>query len=204
MDSAERGLVEVVSRINEIGSNLAFTEDVLKRARQAYKQFHENKQKTVRGSRSDAVVCSVLYIACKEEGVPRTFRELSKETGVKEKEIRKMYSTVTKELPKTAKTAAAVAPADLVLRFCSKLQLSPDVVTSAMEIARKAAPKLEGKSPSSIAAASILLATKSSDQARMARDIAKAASIATSTVQKVYSELLQWPDELLPGKSSST
>jgi len=192
MESSERGILEVVSKINEMGNRLNFTEDVLKRARHAYKTFHECKQRTVRGSRGDAIVCALLYLACKEEGVPRTFRELAKESGVNEKEMRKMYTTLTKELPKTAKSIAAVAPADLISRFCSKLQLSQAIASEAQEIAKKGTPQLEGKNPNSIAAASILMATKSTDNARMAKEIAKAASITASTVLKIHAELQQY------------
>jgi len=190
MESSERAISEVVSKINEMGTRLGFTEDILKRARQAYKTFHESKQRTIRGSKGDPIVCALLYLACKEEGVPRTFREIAKETGVNEKEIRNMYTKLTKQLPKSGKITTAVAPADLILRFCSKLQLAQSVISDAQDIARQATPHLEGKNPNSIAAAAILMATKTSDLSRMAKEIAKAASITPATVLKIHAEMV--------------
>jgi len=189
MDSGDRAVLEVISKINEMGSRLGFTEDILKRARAAYKTFHDSKSRTIRGSKGDPIVCALLYLACKEEQVPRTFREIAKETGVNEKEMRSMYTKLTKNLPKTEKMGAAVAPSDLILRFCSKLKYSPTVVTEAQDIAREATPHLEGKNPNSIAAASILVATKS-DPSKTAKDIAKAANITPATVLKIYYEIL--------------
>jgi len=47
-------------------------------------------------------------MACKEEGVPRTFKEISKETEISEKEIRKYYRALNKILPKgTGRTSAS-------------------------------------------------------------------------------------------------
>jgi len=145
MESSERAILEVSSKINEIGARLGFTEDILKRARHAYKTFYESKQRTIRGSKGEPIVCALLYLACKEEGVPRTFKELSKESGVNEKEIRNMYTKLAKILPKTTGVTTAVAPSDLILRFCSKLNLPQSVVTDAQDIARLATPNLEGR-----------------------------------------------------------
>jgi len=70
----------------------------------------------MRGTKKEAIIAAVLYMACKEEQVPRTFKELAKETGIKEKDIRKFYRNLTQLLPKTVNTAQAVSPVDLVVR----------------------------------------------------------------------------------------
>lgn len=70
----------------------------------------------MRGTKKEAIIAAVLYMACKEELVPRTFKELAKETGIKEKDIRKFYRNLAALLPKTVNTAQAVSPVDLVVR----------------------------------------------------------------------------------------
>lgn len=70
----------------------------------------------MRGTKKEAIIAAVLYMACKEELVPRTFKELAKETGIKEKDIRKFYRNLSQLLPKTVNTAQAVSPVDLVVR----------------------------------------------------------------------------------------
>ena len=63
--------------------------------------------------KTDAIIAAILYMACKEENYPRTFKELSKETDISEKEIRKYYRTVNKLLDRSDKRTSA---SDLVVR----------------------------------------------------------------------------------------
>ena len=100
-------------------------------------QFDESKTKVVRGGKSDALYCAFLYLALKEEDVPRTFKgpsfiffvpgdialpfrlELATSSGCSESEIRKFYKVVTRILPTNTKKAQPVNPADLVVQlFC--------------------------------------------------------------------------------------
>jgi len=68
-------------------------DDVRKRAKAIYKQFETKKTRKIRGSNSDAIIVAVLYLACKELSVSRTFKELAKETATKEQEIKKCTSS---------------------------------------------------------------------------------------------------------------
>jgi len=196
-DSSVRNLNQAVQNIDQIASRLDLKDNIKDRAKILYKDFI-SKKKGVRGSNSLGMICAVLYIACKEAGFARTFRELARDTDVKEKDIRKMFRIVSKILPKNKKLATGVAGADLVYRFCNKLGLEGNVVQIGCEIARKASPKLEGKSPSSIAAASIYMACKEANQMRSEKEIASAASISASTIHNLYNVMQQWASELLP------
>jgi len=198
-----RNLVSAFEKIAHLSEVLNFPQNIKNRAKSLYKQFEEKRTRTMRGNKKEAVIAAILYMACKEEQVPRTFKELSKETGIKEKEIRKFYRSLTQLLPKTEGLSTAVSPVDLVNRFCSKLNLSHEIVTAASSVAEKVIPLLEGKSPSSIAAASILLVTKLSDQKRLEKDIADAASISATTIRNVFKEMQSFPD-ILPYSVFST
>jgi transcription initiation factor TFIIB len=194
LDSNARNLVSAFEKIGHYAEVMKLPNNIRNKAKSLYKQFEEKRSKTMRGTKKEAIIAAVLYMACKEELVPRTFKELAKETGIKEKDIRKFYRNLTQLLPKTVNTAQAVSPVDLVNRFCSKLKLPHEIVTAACAVADKATPQLEGKSPSSIAAASILMVTKLSDQKRWEKDIAEAASISPTTIRNVYKEM-----QMLPG-----
>jgi len=198
MDLATRNLAQAAGRISELCARMGFPDSIKDKAKSLYKQFDESKTKVVRGGKNDALYCAFLYLALKEEDVPRTFKELASLSGVSEAEIRKFFKIITRILPSNFKKPQPVNPADLVNRYCSRIQLPQAVVHLAAEIARKAFHKLEGKSPSSIASASIYMAAKQSEREALAKDIAKAASIAPSTIQAIYREMLQWADELLP------
>jgi len=134
-------------------------------------------------------------MACKEEDYPRTFKELSRETTIAEKEIRKYYRTVNKLLERSDKRTSA---ADLVNRFCSKLGLPYNIIQCAMHVANESMQFVEGKSPSSIAAAAILLVCKLTGEKRYEKDIAEAASISPTTIRNVYKDLFPHQEKLVP------
>jgi len=161
----------------------------------------QKKTRKIRGSNSDAIIVAVLYLACKELSVSRTFKELAKETATKEQEIKKMYLVLTKQLGGTTR-AAPVAPHELVIRICSHLNLPSSIKSVGEQIAKNAASRLEGKSPSSIAAASIYMAVRSQNIPCSEKDIAKAASISPSTVKNIFKEMEPWTDELVPSSSA--
>jgi len=196
----QKALTQAVSKINEFSGQMGLTEDVRKRAKFVYKQFESKKTRKIRGSNSDAIIVAVLYLACKELKYSRTFKELAKETCVKEQEIKKMYVVLTKQLGATAtkSRAAPVPPQELVIRICTRLKLSPLIKSMGEHIAKNAAPRLEGKSPMSIAAASIYMAVRNQNITCHEKDIAKAASISASTVKNIFKEMEPWTDELLP------
>ncbi len=62
--------------------------------------------------KTDAIIAAIIYMACKEEQYPRTFKEISRETNIIEKEIRKYYRTVNKLLERQDMRTSA---ADLVV-----------------------------------------------------------------------------------------
>jgi len=189
------------SKIGEFAERLELKDDVKKKAKHIYKQFESAKgTRKVRGSNSDAIMVAVIYKACKELGVARTFRELARETGTREQEIKKMYGVLTKHLGTTS--ARPTPPHELVIRFCNHLGLPAFVMTTAEQIAKNVAPRLEGKSPSSIASASIFMAARHKCVPCSEKDIAKAASIAPSTVAHIYREMEPWTEELIPSGAS--
>jgi len=197
----QKALTQAVSKINEFAESIDLKDDVRKRSKSIYKQFESKKTRKIRGSNSDAIIVAVLYLACKELNVSRTFKELAKETGTKEQDIKRMYLVLTKQLGTTAR-AAPVAPHELVIRICSHLNLPPIIKSLGEQIAKNAASRLEGKSPSSIAAASIYMAVRNQNIPCSEKDIAKAASISPSTVKNIFKEMEPFTDDLMPSSSS--
>jgi len=165
------------------------------------------KKRKIRGSNSDPFIVAVLYIACKENGLSRTFKELARETELKEIEVRRMYQALSKHLGQAAsRRSTPVAPADLVIRICSHLNLKSNSVTYlAQQIAKNVVSRLEGKSPSSIAAASVLMAVKNEGITECTeREIAQAASISPSTVKNIYKDMEGMKDEIMPTDQTAT
>jgi transcription initiation factor TFIIB len=196
----QKALTQASTKIQEFGAQMNLPNTVLKSAKKIYKDFETKKKRKIRGSNSDPFIVAVLYIACKEIGLSRTFKELARETDIKEIEVRRMYGVLTKHLGKDCRRATPVAPSDLVIRICSHLNLKSNTVSYlAQQIAKNVASRLEGKSPNSIAAASVLMAVKSEGITECTeREIAQAVSISPSTVKNIYKEMEGMKDDIIP------
>jgi transcription initiation factor TFIIB len=201
----QKALTQASTKIAEFGAQMNLPNTVLKSAKKIYKDFETKKKRKIRGSNSDPFIVAVLYIACKENGLSRTFKELARETDIKEIEVRRMYQALTKHLGNgCGSRSIPVAPHDLVIRICSMLNLKEKVIYLAQQIAKNVASRLEGKSPSSIAAASILMAVKHEGVSECTeREIASAASISPSTVKNIYKDMEAMKDEIMPKEQTA-
>jgi len=201
----QKALTQASTKIGEFGAQMNLPNTVLKSAKKIYKDFETKKKRKIRGSNSDPFIVAVLYIACKENGLSRTFKELARETDIKEIEVRRMYQALTKHLGNgCGSRSIPVAPHDLVIRICSMLNLKEKVIYLAQQIAKNVASRLEGKSPSSIAAASILMAVKHEGVSECTeREIASAASISPSTVKNIYKDMEAMKDEIMPKEQTA-
>jgi len=197
LSTNSRNLLSGFDKISHISEILSLPEKIKSKAKDLFSQFEEKRKKCMRGSKTDAIIAAIVYRTCKEAKVPRTFKELTRETGIKEKEIRKFYRNICKLIPQSD-NAERTSPSDLVSRFCSHLNLSHQIMATSIHVASEAQKYVEGKCPSSIAAASILLVSRLSSEKRWEKDIAVAANISPTTIRNCYRELLAFQSKVLP------
>ncbi|KAK9830270.1 hypothetical protein WJX72_010697 [[Myrmecia] bisecta] len=157
--------------------------------------------KSIRARGSQAVCAALVYIACRQEGNPRTFKEICTVVDASKVDIGRCYKLIVKELEQTME---AVHVADFMRRFCSHLGLNNTDMRAATEIAEAAMPRVgrddavvkpwQSKSPISIAAAIIYMVVslpKASAQPNII-NIATVAGVAEGTLRTTYRDL--YPD----------
>ncbi|KAH9491466.1 Transcription initiation factor IIB [Bulinus truncatus] len=100
-----------------------------------------------------------MYIACRQECVPRTLKEIKTKSSKSQKEIEYAYKLILKTL---SISLDPINPADLMPRFCSSLSLPMPVPKVAEHISLKAVEHdlVQRRSPISIAAAAIYMASQ--------------------------------------------
>jgi transcription initiation factor TFIIB len=88
---------------------------------------------------------------------------------------------------------------DLMLRFCSNLQLPNYVQKAGIELVRRAKElgTLAGKSPISVAAACIYLVSYLYRQPKLTRDIAQVAGVSEVTIKSAYKSLYAERENLI-------
>ena len=119
------------------------------------------------------------------------------------RELSKCYKLIKKIIP----NRAILHPSDLVPSICNKLEMPTFVERHATEIASKIdnMAVLEGKSPISIAAASVYMAAQllDADKKKSYREVANAAQSSDATVRHTYKEIFKWRYEVIPAGLAS-
>ena len=70
-----------------MADRINLTKTIVDRANNLFKMVHDGKN--LKGRSNDAIAAACLYISCRQEGVPRTFKEIVAVSTVSKKEIGK-------------------------------------------------------------------------------------------------------------------
>ncbi len=83
-------------------------------------QVHDGKN--LKGRSNDAIASACLYIACRQEGVPRTFKEICAVSKISKKEIGRCFKLILKALETSVDL---ITTGDFMSRFCANLSTFP-------------------------------------------------------------------------------
>lgn len=200
MSSTNRTLLAAIRDINEIADRVGLPRTITDEAASRFKAVHEAKR--LRNRPRLAVASACIYIACRVDGAPRSFKELSSISGVQARDIAKCYKNILK-ISEKPELSMHVDSGDFMSRFCSNLSLPVEVQRVATQIAAAAKEKsiTDGRNPTSIAAAAIYMASQASDTKRSQREISEVAGCAESTIKHSYRLMLSKAAELIPPDS---
>ena len=160
------------------------------------------------------IIAGCIFIACRQANVPRTFREIFSLTRVPKKEINRVFKQLKTFLSKVSPEGASAAASsdvvvaqgstsasDLCARYCSNLGFRNPVriENTACALAKKA-PSVTGlasRSPLSVAAACIYMASHLMGEPRKPREIAKVVGVSDGTIKTSYRFLHAARDRLI-------
>jgi transcription initiation factor TFIIB len=166
--------------LNEMAERLSVDKSIVSTAQHIYYTIHKNK--LIKGRSNDAVIAACMYIACNNESVPRTFKEICAVSNSSKRDIGRCFKIIKKEVETNYNSTT---PADLITRFCSKLNLPKPVQKLAELIVNKASniESINGRSPVSLAAASIYIAAEVTGNERTLEEISKICGAAVTTIK---------------------
>lgn len=203
LNAADRTLTSSFKEIARMAERISLPQSIIDRASELFK--HIDDIKTLRGRSTDGVIAASLYIACRLESVPRTFKEICALTQVSKKEISRCYKFMVKHLKdkKFVENLETITTTDFMSRFCNQLDLSSDVVKAATIVCNEAMRLgiMAGKSPISVAAAGIYMVSQLSSTKRTQKAIADIAGVSEVTIRNAYKDLYPRRTELLPADS---
>ena len=187
-NAGERNLKYALSEIDRMVSALGVPSPVKETASVIYRRALEKD--LIRGRSIEGVATSVLYIACRKDGIPRSLEELTAVSRVDQREIGRTYRYVAAELNINLEPTN---PRQFVPRFCSELGVSNEVESKAVEIIEETTEMglHSGKSPTGFAAAAIYAAGVLCEETIPQRAVAETAQTTVVTVRNRYREQLE-------------
>ncbi|KAL0359552.1 UNVERIFIED_CONTAM: Transcription initiation factor IIB [Sesamum angustifolium] len=167
----DRAIVLAFKTISNMADRLSLVTTIKDRASEIYKRLED--QKCTRGRNLEALVAACIYIACRQEGKPRTVKEIcSIVAGATKKEIGRAKEFIVKQLKVEmgeSMEMGTIHAGDYLRRFCSNLGMSNEEVKAVQETVQKAGDFDIRRSPISIAAAIIFMITQLSDSKKPLR-----------------------------------
>jgi transcription initiation factor TFIIB len=194
--SVDRTLLQSFKEISTLCERVGLPKVIADRAKQLYKMADEAK--VLKGKGNDGIVATCLYVACRQERVTRTFKEISALTRVPKRDIGRCYKLLA---PLLETRMATVSTEDFVTRFCSYLSLAIDVQRATVHLAQKCTEIgcTAGKSPISVASAGIYLVSHLFPNTKKSpKEVSFVSGVSEATIRGTYRDLLPFKMELVP------
>ncbi|KAK1268919.1 hypothetical protein QJS04_geneDACA005389 [Acorus gramineus] len=189
--------VRAYVQIVDVASILGLDRDI---ADHAFQLFRDCSSTTCLRNRSiEALATAALVQAIREAQEPRTLQEISTAANLPQKEIGK-YIKILGEALQLSQPINSNSIAVHMPRFCTLLQLKKSAQELATHIGEVVINKCfcTRRNPISISAAAIYLACQLEDKRKTQAEICKVTGLTEVTLRKVYKELLENWDDLLP------
>lgn len=182
----QRNLLIATTELKRISGNLNIPDYIVKEAMRLYKIAFNKK--LLRGRSINGMVAASIYYVLRKERFPITFQEILDESAESEKDVKRCYSAMIKELKLKLPSRD---PSNLIPRFISKLGLNTDVQNIAIKIVKTYVERFRtsGKDPRGICAGAIYLASLLKELEITQKEIADVIGVTEVTLRSRYKEL---------------
>jgi len=188
INSQERGLSIVLSKISEVCNNLSLPRNVAETAAHIYRtsvKLKVAKSKSIMG-----MTAATVYLACRKCGVSRTLKEVARAAGIEKGNVAKYFRLILKDVEKN------YVPPPSVEKHISKLinlaKIDPRVEHLALNVSRQTNDSKisSGKAPAGLAAAYVYMSSVMLGEHLPQREVAEFAEVTEVTVRNRCRELL--------------
>lgn len=185
-DAIERNLAFALSELERLCSQLDISRNIKERAALIYRKALEKRY--IKGRNIESVITAALYIACRQNRVPRTLEEIAFASKSSKKEIGRNYRFLIKNLMISVPNRQ---PIDFIFKVGEELKLNHSVIKQSIDIINRAINYglLSGRGPMGICAAAIYISCILNDDRRTQSQVAKVAGITEVTIRNRYKEI---------------
>ena len=212
---------QICSKMEKLGEKLGLALSTLNIAKDLLSDL-ERKDK-LKGRSLESIIASVFYFACRQEGIPRKLSQISKVLNLEQKTVNKSFNMIKGYVNKTLDDQITKTVSGLVRQCCDSIQdelkdQNKNVADQSKETSKFSELKkysseicelickkeiIAGRNPSTIAAASVLIASKLLGMKIGKKDIANSTSTTENTISNAYNELIKFKEYIIPDKLKS-
>ncbi|MEM1628402.1 MAG: transcription initiation factor IIB family protein [Desulfurococcaceae archaeon] len=191
IEKEDRKVAKALRELNELTKRLnppiavketagAIIQKVIKNA-----NFKENTIKKI--------IIAALYLAYKKNGQPRPVKVFVNETGITEKDLWEGIKKIRELCEESRLTPSSYDPRYYVNFISWKLNLPPEVqsIANTLIISSENSVHTTGKSPASLAAAAVYLASILTNNRRRQLDVGEAVGLSDVAIRNAYNALIQ-------------
>jgi len=188
LNSEERGLQNVLGKINELCQSLNLPDNVAQTAAQIYRT--SAKMKVAKSKSILGMTAATVYLACRKCGVSRTLKEVARAARMEKGSVARYFRLVLKEVERE------YIPPPSVEKYISKLTnmagIDPKVEHLALNLSRRTYDSRisSGKAPAGLAAAYVYISSVMLGAHLPQREVADAAEVTEVTVRNRCREIL--------------
>ncbi|CAG7659222.1 unnamed protein product [Allacma fusca] len=191
-----RTLRHIATRLNLDGDN-----DFLTKAEE-YCKLTINK-KFGKDFSVNAFSAACIYFTCRQQGEPRTFKEICAESKSSRRQLGHCYKAMSKYLESNPREPAAEGQDSsgmFIHRFCTEMGLSEEILLAAKSIFKRSVELdlVPGRSPMSVIGAAIYLASQASMNKKSHQMVAKVSGISPMSIRASYKQMFPRAEELFP------
>ena len=203
-DKGTKTLLAAYKQIGTLCESAQIPHIVADTAKHLFKMTDDAK--LFKGKSQDAIIAGCIFIACRQNDVPRSFREVFKLTNVTKKEIGRTFKALEKFLSNKIREGPMISgsgavmnngaykitksteASELIGRACNKLNLSNYIGIIAQDAANHVTTLgvAAGRSPLSITGACIYLIAHLMGQSRTPKEIGLAVDVSDGTIRTAY------------------
>jgi len=191
MNHKDRALHKAYSDFDRAGENLNVSKGIVTIAKVLYKKFTESN--LTRGAVRTGVKANCLFLACKEQGFPRSTQEVAAAFSIQTKDISRTYDKA-KAIHTGSITNKITRPSNMIPRIFNNLDVIMDreLSTKKMKCIKRCdklmeCPKLMSKTPMAIAAVVTMQELKLTKS-----ETAKISGVSVATISKVEVVVKAW------------
>ena len=185
--SANRNLGIAFNQLNILKDKLGLPDAIIEKTAYIYRKVRERG--LGRGREISSALSAALYLACREEGTPRTLKEICLISNLKRKAISRQYRHMVIELDIRIPT---VDPIKCIARIANQINLSQKIKQKAIKIMNAATKSAvsAGKSPMGLAASTLYLSCLINGCNNISQTVfAQTAGVTEVTIRNISKDL---------------